>query len=261
MSHEYAFTPHRSQGPVGIVAKGKGSTSPMSLGIFGGYPGCNVHYYTFRNSNARDLPYDLASTTGQNRENRQWGTFELEDDDIQYICAMGGGGYGDPIDRDPHAVFHDVLLGVISRGVAEEIYGIAIDDKGAVDPDATADNRRAIRSRRAGILVSGNLRARRDVASSGMRINEYLQRTTDGTVQCTWCGDVVAPTGVAWKDRTITRKSPVGNLGPMHTSSDRFFLVEAYCPCCGTLLDVDVGTSDEPLRHDRIDRWAPGAGR
>jgi hypothetical protein len=40
----------------------------------------------------------------------------------------------------------------------------------------------------------------------------------------------------------------------MHTSIDRFFLVDAYCPCCGTLLDVDVGTSDEPLRHDRIDR-------
>ena len=256
MSHEYAFTPHRSGGPVGIVAKGKGSVSPMSLGIFGGYPGCNVHYYTFRSSNPDDLPYDLASTKGESKQNRQWGTFELDDGDIQYICAMGGGGYGDPIDRDPEAVLQDVSRGVVGRDVAEKVYGVVLENDGeSVDLVATADNRLAIRGRRTGSVISGDLGSRRDFSPSGRRINEYLQQTPDGTVQCTWCVDTVAPAGAEWKDHAVIRKSPVGDLGPMHTSSDRFFLVEAFCPHCGTLLDADVGAGDDPPRHDTVVRW------
>lgn len=37
--------------------------------------------------------------------------------------ACGGGGYGDPLDRDPAALDHDVNEGLISAGRAVEVYG------------------------------------------------------------------------------------------------------------------------------------------
>ena len=54
--HEYAFTPSGGRGPMGLVLFGKGTRAPMSLGLFGGYPGCNVGYSTFRSANVDELP-------------------------------------------------------------------------------------------------------------------------------------------------------------------------------------------------------------
>ena len=51
--HEYAFTPTGTSGPMGLILFGKGTRAPMSLGIFGGYPGCNVGYSTFRRRQRR----------------------------------------------------------------------------------------------------------------------------------------------------------------------------------------------------------------
>jgi N-methylhydantoinase B len=54
--------------------------------------------------------------------------------------SPGGGGYGDPYERDPQRVLADVLDGFISRRSAEKDYGVVIGDDGgrlAIDADAT----------------------------------------------------------------------------------------------------------------------------
>lgn len=40
----------------------------------------------------------------------------------------GGGGYGDPLQRDPRAVLNDVLDGYVSREAAEELYGVVLKE-------------------------------------------------------------------------------------------------------------------------------------
>jgi N-methylhydantoinase B len=50
----------------------------------------------------------------------------------------GGGGFGDPLTRDPARVARDVALGYVSRDAAKRDYGVALDAKGAVDAAATA---------------------------------------------------------------------------------------------------------------------------
>src|SRR6266545_242694 len=90
--HEYAFTPNGTQGPMGLILFGKGTRAPMSLGISGGYPGCNVGYSTFRRGNVDVLPRSFEETRGESREDRFWGAVELEEGDIQYVRFMGGGG-------------------------------------------------------------------------------------------------------------------------------------------------------------------------
>ena len=39
----------------------------------------------------------------------------------------GGGGYGDPLSRDPAAVVADVRSGMVSIDQAERLYGVSID--------------------------------------------------------------------------------------------------------------------------------------
>ncbi len=58
----------------------------------------------------------------------------------------GGGGFGDPHDRDPEQVARDVREGFVSRGAAAAEYGVIVDAAGKVDADATR-RRRAERPR------------------------------------------------------------------------------------------------------------------
>ncbi len=53
----------------------------------------------------------------------------------------GGGGFGDPKERDPQAVAWDVLNDYVSRQAAERYYGVAIREDGSVDEERTAQLR------------------------------------------------------------------------------------------------------------------------
>ena len=258
--HEYAFTPHGTGDfPMGLVLFGKGTQAPMSLGLFGGYPGCNVAYSTFRSANLDELPYSLDSTRGAKREDKSWGDVNLAPGDAQYIRFMGGGGYGDPLDRAAQAVAADVRFGLVSAKAARDIYGVALDaESGEVDAAATARRRLSLRKRRAGHAVDRSLAERQAVPATGRRLSEYLQQTEAGATQCTWCGHEVAPAGVDWKEQAALSRSPVSRAGPLRTGKG-FVLIEACCPNCGTLLDTDLALGDDPPLHDRVESW-PEAG-
>ncbi|MGH2985970.1 MAG: hydantoinase B/oxoprolinase family protein [Solirubrobacterales bacterium] len=257
--HEYAFTPQNTGGnPMGLVLFGKGMRAPMSLGLFGGYPGCNVEYRTSRTANLDDLPDRLEAIRDDSHDGESWGHVELQEGDLQYVRFMGGGGYGDPIDRDPEAVARDVGLGLVTKQAAQAIYGVVLSN-GAVDDAATRERRLAMRAQRVGGELDPNLTERRNVAATGMRLSEYLQRARDGSTQCTWCGHLVGPAGEDWKDRAVLRRSPVSAAGSHRGAGEEYALIEAFCPGCGTMLDVDLALGDDPPLHDRVDSW-PEAG-
>jgi N-methylhydantoinase B len=70
----------------------------------------------------------------------------LPGDMIRHI-QPGGGGWGDPLDREPSAVLRDVLSEKVSRQRAEELYGVVIDVKGSkVDAKATETKRTCLRA-------------------------------------------------------------------------------------------------------------------
>jgi N-methylhydantoinase B len=250
--HEYAFTPNGTTGPLGLTLFGKGTRAPMSLGIFGGYPGCNVGYSTFRHANVDELPRSLDETSGAERVDQFWGSVELDAGDIQYVRFMGGGGYGDPLERDPHAVLADVERGLVSVEAAREIYGVALEAD-AVDEAATSARRLEIRSARVGRSVE--ISERRDVLATGMQLSEYLQRTLAGETQCTFCGATIASPGADWKEHAVLRRRPIATAGAFRTDTDEFVLIEACCPGCGTLLDTDLAFRDDPPLHDRVFSW------
>ena len=72
--------------------------------------------------------------------------------DLLYFNTWGGGGWGDPYDRDPELVRQDVGRRLVSRKGALR-YGVVIDDDGAVDSDATHAMREELRGARSEITL------------------------------------------------------------------------------------------------------------
>jgi N-methylhydantoinase B len=236
-----------------VVLFGKGTRAPMSLGLFGGYPGCNVGYETFRGANLDELPDRLQELHAEETVEQSWGHLELEDGDVQYVRFMGGGGYGDPIDREPEAVARDVALGLVTEAPARDIYGVVFDGA-RLDADATRRRRLEIRSERLGREVDAGLVGRREVEATGMWMSEYLQRAGDGSTQCTWCGATVAPAGEDWKEHAQRLRAPTSIAGP-ERGAEEFELIEALCPGCGTMLDVDLAMGEDRPLNDRVESW------
>ena len=53
------------------------------------------------------------------------------------IGLPGGGGYGDPLEREPERVEADVAGGYVSPEAARRDYGVVLDAGGTVDAAAT----------------------------------------------------------------------------------------------------------------------------
>jgi len=62
--------------------------------------------------------------------------------DRVHVCTPGGGGYGNPLRRDPEAVLEDVRLERYTVAEADEIFGVVISgDPVSVDKDKTSRRR------------------------------------------------------------------------------------------------------------------------
>ena len=106
-----------------------------NYGVLGGYGGqpstCRV-----RRHEATLWP---GGVTGTGKAAR----FPLCREDIVQFDKWGGGGYGDPLERDAQRVLKDVNEGYVSDDNAAAVYGVVIAD-GCVDSAATTKCRQAL---------------------------------------------------------------------------------------------------------------------
>ena len=73
-------------------------------------------------------------------------------DEVIYRAA-GGGGYGDPLDREPALVANDIADGYVSTTNAADLYGVVMLD-GVPDDSATLQKRAQLRAQRIHGIVS-----------------------------------------------------------------------------------------------------------
>ncbi len=99
-------------------------------GVFGGRAASPARFYRNPDTAAEET---LASKS----------TTKLDPNEVVSVQTPGGGGYGDPLERDPQAVLADVRDGKVSAAKAAEEYGVVIDD--GVDTTATEAKRRELR--------------------------------------------------------------------------------------------------------------------
>ena len=81
---------------------------------------------------------------GSGTELRAKGRQIVPDGDRLIMEMPGGGGFGEPFDRDPERVRDDVQNELVSREAAERDYGVVLTADGDVDQEATRQ-RRALR--------------------------------------------------------------------------------------------------------------------
>jgi len=76
-----------------------------------------------------------------------FGLTRMKPGDVIIMDAAGGGGYGDPLERDPEMVQDDVIQGYVSLEKARQDYGVVIDTGTLmVDTAATEELRRSMRA-------------------------------------------------------------------------------------------------------------------
>jgi N-methylhydantoinase B len=110
----YAPTP-----PVNLAMQ-SGRYTYAPEGLFGGKPGAKARFLV---NGEPGNPYGLT---------------QLKPGDVVTIDAPGGGGYGDPLERDPEMVEADVAEGYVTAEQARSEYGVVVDPRTAkVDWEAT----------------------------------------------------------------------------------------------------------------------------
>jgi N-methylhydantoinase B len=81
---------------------------------------------------------EIVGTDGTAERYSKVTNFDLEDGEIARLVTSAGGGWGDPMERDPQLVLEDYRDDYITVGTAEEVYGVVIDkDDNSIDIEAT----------------------------------------------------------------------------------------------------------------------------
>src|SRR5712671_2868938 len=153
LSGSVAIMPYGTDMPVGLVVASSGKAVSQNNGIAGGYPGNTAIGIIARGAAVGNtfsdgyVPDSLASLGGEHELRQCYEEAVVGTDDVLYLHWQGGGGYGDPLLRDPEEVAVDVSEGKVTVAGAVEGYGVVLVD-GQVDATATAERRDAERARR-----------------------------------------------------------------------------------------------------------------
>jgi N-methylhydantoinase B len=234
--------------------------SPNSTGLFGGFPGsCNVNLMIkntdlLEGFSKGDLPSISEEFRGEISDlGAKPGEFKISRGDIFEYTWQGGGGYGDPLDRDPERVVRDVHHGAVSAKCAEAIYGVMLSGSPVkVDLARTLSLRQRLRDER---LVAATRPAHVSRIAGGRRLlpmGEYLEVVAVDNrlaVRCK-CGCDLGDSDKNWKDRAAVLRVGADTAGPRRKLHEELEMVEFICPLCGTLLSVDIKKRSEPVLFD-----------
>ena len=179
--------------------------------------------------------------------------------DVHEFRLSAGGGYGDPLLREPERVQEDVELGYVSREAAAEMYGVVIDNDTKVDTAKTDARRLQMRTGR-----TGRPPPRVIEESDGPRVSEYLvlrpvavvkgEYQDDIKMHCRMCDTAICSITENYKDAVVQRRLPISAGGSMMNDPSLYVdanieLRQFVCPGCGTLLETEIAReSDSNLR-------------
>jgi N-methylhydantoinase B len=158
------------------------------------------------------------------------GHMTLAAGDVLGYAFQGGGGYGDPLKRDPAAVLFDVVNGHVGVAAARTQYGVVLEGH-AIDQKATQKQREAIRTSRLG-----------NAPKRAMGAGELF--VSAGRFACS-CGADLGPASGNWKDNARTNVVAAQALGRHVRTHAELELREHVCVECGTLLETEVARKTE----------------
>jgi N-methylhydantoinase B len=244
---------------------GVGSETPNAVGLAGGLPGATVRYQRF--DEAGDVAALAGGGTLPDRVSAIPGEVEVRSintshsrfppDAVEYHNWQGGGGYGDPIERDESLVARDVRRQAVTRDIAHSVYGVVINERGEPDRRATDVRRSAIREERLarGARASEVLDVDEDWAHATRWVADETSSgsTSYGAVvrfdfakdeaSCAKCATVLGPSRRDFRLGTLVEESRGNAAGPIRGEDyerGEVVLRRFYCPGCAAQLEAEV---------------------
>jgi N-methylhydantoinase B len=229
-----------------------GAEVPNSTGLGGGWPGSTV-----RQAMGRGAVHDgLLQDGSWEHFGPKPGLMVMTNADAFAVTWQGGGGYGDPLDREPAAVLHDVRSGAVSSESANAIYGVAIKD-GGVDEHATTSLRHEMRKRRIGALELTTAKRVEDPPVASLSEGLFLVTNGAGTHVVSRAGYVLSTNSTRWRAgaKAVTFEQPPPEY--RITLHKDLRCTVYYCPGSGALLAIDLHRADETPPDDIVLELGP----
>ncbi|HEY5477463.1 MAG TPA: hydantoinase B/oxoprolinase family protein [Tepidiformaceae bacterium] len=259
---EFAVTPYGVDGLVATLAT-HGVSQPNCAGLFGGFPGSNSGYEFVRSSDLFDgfarsvIPATMDELPGRHEDlEAKPPMLQLIPGDVLNILPQGGGGIGDPLDRNAESVAEDVGNGRVSRGAAYAVYGVTLNDDLVVEVATTEQARRdalMARLEKAGPSASTSTKhglAEQDEHESGhadedtgINYGGVLRLRRHGAgfdVFCDACDCEVGNSEGQWLYNARALELESAELGGQVHVDDRMSITALLCPGCGRALSTTV---------------------
>jgi len=248
------------QGQLEGLFAGTGAEMPNAIGISGGLPGAAIRIARFTRTgldqsfqSAKQLPSEFASIPG-NLEilSCKHVRTPMLQGDVWYHSWQAGGGYGDPLTRDPSQVFEDLMRGVISKKASKDIYGVVISEDEKLNLKATESLRKTIRKQK--MLESQQV----DPSQSVFRFKTNKTFTFGNALKidgkskkiiCLHCNDAIGKSGENLLVHLRQRLTPLSSAGPVRGQDydhGRFKLRQLLCPSCGSAIETNLAFEGAP---------------
>jgi N-methylhydantoinase B len=252
---EFAMTPIDTDEVVGVMAT-HGTTLPNRTGIFGGLPGSCARFEMVHGSHALD---ELSAGRSITDLRAVEGTYEelpgvssglvVRHGEVVNVRLQNGGGYGDPLLRDPDAVARDIVTGAVTPALAERVYGVVLTGE-VPDTAATTRRREAIREARRAAMTPPAGPPDADVEGGSVEGHwgEALRlRERDGhtIAHCRHCDTELGRLAGDWRRLVATVRLDAEDLGPLVQLPGELVGEQYVCPHCATALWVEVVPRDE----------------
>ncbi|MCE3551829.1 hydantoinase B/oxoprolinase family protein [Pseudonocardia sp. RS11V-5] len=245
---QFALTPIDTTEVTGVLGT-HGVAVPNRTGLFGGLPGSCARFERVTGSGVLDhlgegrpvgalteLAGDHQVLPGVSPAAR------IAHGDVFECTVQNGGGYGDPLLRDPARVAADVEAGAVSLDAAARLYGVALSATGGVDSAGTEALRAQIREARRARMTASSRDAVTVGEPTGIWGASLLTHDgPDGPVaSCRHCAAVLGPIGDGWEaiaGRVVLGPDDLGSRVDVHAD---LATVAYVCPECVTALWVDT---------------------
>lgn len=259
---EYAVTSHKNPGPINHITLASSVSQTAAHGLSGGTPAPLQSNVLLRNTTLSEMfargevPQSEAEFQASDVEVvPAMALTDVGDSDCRISLVTGGGGYGDPLLRDPASVERDVRRARISLQLAEQVYGVVIDGSGAYDPAATDRARDEIRAERLQTsrpVSPSSEQAKLEPAEVLHRVADTVEAVVrDGTraLRCTECHERLSSYEEDYKLGCLVRELALSELSPLNVRGDdrRMEAQQFVCPGCGTSVAMDIQRRSAPL--------------
>jgi N-methylhydantoinase B len=264
---EYMVIPYGATGDIEATFFSSGVAHPEPKGASGGSPGSVQGNLVLREASVHQrlaagiIPYCSEEAGGTFDWPEAKDATKLKANDAWVCMCNGGGGYGDPLDRDPTSVARDLHLSLITADEASRQYGVATGASGAVDEAKTTQlraDRRSARMNRGKRLGDDWKPALKFEGKQLFRYGENLavrETQAGAAIGCLRCGHVLCEAHEDPRQRSLMVEEELSELSPLNVrGNEREIVVRKFCcPGCATVFSTDVQLrTDDPRAPEML---------